>query len=90
MFIRPSPCVLVKVQKGNQIAAFLFKCITYKTSHTPAIKHAIYMKFQLTLSTTKNNTITARKVSKYRVFSGPYFPVFSSNTGKYGPEKNSA
>ena len=27
------------------------------------------------------------KVSKYGVFSGPYFPVFSPNTGKYGPEK---
>ena len=27
---------------------------------------------------------TAWKVSKYVVFSGPYFPV---NTGKYGPEK---
>ena len=30
---------------------------------------------------------TVRKVSKYEVFSGPYFPVFSPNTGKYGPEK---
>ena len=29
----------------------------------------------------------AWKVSKYRVFSGPYFPVFGLNTGKYGPEK---
>ena len=29
---------------------------------------------------------TARKVSKYGVISGPYFPVFSPNTGKYGPE----
>ena len=29
---------------------------------------------------------TARKVSKYEVFSGPYFSVFSQNTGKYGPE----
>ena len=34
----------------------------------------------------------AYKVSKYRVFSGPYFPVFGlntevPNTGKYGPEK---
>ena len=28
-----------------------------------------------------------RKVSKYGVFSGPYFLVFSPNTGKYGPEK---
>ena len=32
-------------------------------------------------------TNTARKVSKYRVFSGLYFPVFALNTGKYGPEK---
>ena len=29
---------------------------------------------------------TARKVSKYRVISGPYFPAFRLNTGKYGPE----
>ena len=29
---------------------------------------------------------TAWKVSKYGVFFGPYFPVFSRNTGKYGPE----
>ena len=27
------------------------------------------------------------KLSKYRVFSGPYFPEFRLNTGKYGPEK---
>ena len=26
-------------------------------------------------------------MSKYGVFSCPYFPVFSTNTGKYGPEK---
>ena len=40
---------------------------------------------------------TARKVSKYGVLSGPYFPafglntkryeVFSLNVGRYGPEK---
>ena len=34
-----------------------------------------------------DNNITAWEVSKYGVFSGPYFPVFSPNTGKYGPEK---
>ena len=28
------------------------------------------------------------KVSKYGVFSGPYFPVFSPNKGKNGQEKN--
>ena len=32
-------------------------------------------------------TYTAWKLSKYGVFSGPYFTVFSPNTGKYGPEK---
>ena len=41
--------------------------------------------------------LTVWKVSKYRMFSGPYFPVFglnteiyfvfSPNTGRYGPEK---
>ena len=25
-------------------------------------------------------------MSKYPVISGPYFPVFDLNTGKYGPE----
>ena len=33
------------------------------------------------------NGLTAQKVSKYRDFSGPYFPVFGLNTGKYGPGK---
>ena len=31
--------------------------------------------------------ITAGKVSKYGVFSGLYFSVFSPNIGKYRPEK---
>ena len=30
---------------------------------------------------------TSWKVSKYEVFPGPYFPVFSPNTGKHGPGK---
>ena len=29
---------------------------------------------------------TAWKLCKYGVFSGPYFPIFGLNTGKYGPE----
>ena len=32
-------------------------------------------------------TNTAREGSKYGAFSGPYFPVFVLNTGKYRPEK---
>ena len=31
-------------------------------------------------------TISLHEVSKYRVISGQYFPVFGLNTGKYGPE----
>ena len=30
---------------------------------------------------------SAWKMSKYRLFSGPYFPVFNPNTRKYWPEK---
>ena len=30
---------------------------------------------------------TERKLS-HGILSSPYFPVFSPNTGKYGPEKN--
>ena len=29
---------------------------------------------------------TAQEVSNYGVISGPYSPVFSPNTGKYGPD----
>ena len=28
-------------------------------------------------------------MAKYGVFSGPYFPIFSPNTGKYGLEETS-
>ena len=34
-------------------------------------------------------TNTAWKLSKYGVFSGPYFSGFGQNAGKYGPEKTS-
>ena len=40
-----------------------------------------------TLFRTIFRTQTVWKVPKYGVFSGPYFPVFGLNTGKYGPEK---
>ena len=33
------------------------------------------------------NNYTAWEVSKYGIFSGPYFPVFGMNTRKYGPQK---
>ena len=31
--------------------------------------------------------LTAWKVFRYGIFSGPYFPLFALNTGKYRPEK---
>ena len=48
-------------------------------------------KIKLNLSSLTNTalvlpTVTAWKGSKYGVISGPYCPVFSPNTGKYGPE----
>ena len=35
----------------------------------------------------KTYVVTAQKMSKNGVFSGPYFPVFELNMRKYGPEK---
>ena len=49
-----------------------------------------FEKSHLTVQTKKvvvKQTNTARKVSNYGVFSGPYFPVFSPNTGQFGPGK---
>ena len=48
-----------------------------------------FEKFHLTVQTKKivKQTNTAWKVSNYVVFSGPYFPVFSPNTGKFEPGK---
>ena len=42
---------------------------------------------KISRETSRHETDTAQKVSKYGVFSGPYFPVFRLNMEKYGPEK---
>ena len=47
-------------------------------------KEFITLKF---LQINRIMRFTAWKWSKYGVSSGPYFPVFGLNTGKYGPEK---
>ena len=44
------------------------------------------IKFTSKYSDTYLQTLR-KKLSKYRVFSGPYFTVFSPNTGNYRPEK---
>ena len=45
-----------------------------------------YIQLRNILASLYNRLVTAWKVSKYGVISGPYFPVFGLNTGKYGPE----
>ena len=50
---------------------------------------SLYPYFHLRYSTVwlfPRKTVTAWKVSKCGVISGPYFPVFSANKGEYGPE----
>ena len=51
----------------------MFVCKSQKESRTPMFKSI--------------KSGTAWKASKYGVFCGPYFLVFSRNAGKYGPEK---
>ena len=41
----------------------------------------------LPLISQANSIALPLEVSKYGVFSGSYIPLFSPNTGKYGPEK---
>ena len=55
---------------------------------TPIFLLLILLNFLLRFSTEKglSKWVTAWKVSKYEDISGPYFPVFSPKTRKYGPE----
>ena len=50
-----------------------FQCLCHSRSDTLLCYHPIF-------------TSTAWKVLNYGVISGPYFPVFSPNTGQYEPE----
>ena len=62
-------------QKGISLRFVLSRCIVY------------WIHFENICNFTSQKTFTVWKVSKYGVFSGPYFPVFSLNTRNYGPEK---
>ena len=65
-----------------------WKC--WQSNAHQEISRNIYLKTMLDLRETgkPQNIYTAWKVSKYGVFSGPYFPAFGLNTGKYGPKKS--
>ena len=48
----------------------------------------MYSKLGIRLASRVSEQInTVWNVSKYGVFSGPHFSVFSPNAGKFGPEK---
>ena len=58
-----------------------------KTSALSWLKTIIVFTISLLDTKITKETSTAWKVSKYGFFSGPHFPVFGLNTGKYRPEK---
>ena len=58
--------------------------IKNKSNYKTNVTHNFY--FQRTVSLKSAVSRTAWKMSKYGVISGPYLPVFSPDTGKYGPE----
>ena len=72
-------------RKENEPDSLKSKIVTCK-------RNAIYVHRVKKIATDFSNEIkcitsTVWKVSKYGVFSGPYFPVSSLNTGKHRPEK---
>ena len=75
------------IATGNLRIHLLFGKPIYKQCKCYCVYHVLFY-----LNSSRNFD-TAWKVSKYGVFSGPYFPVFGLNTetyskwGKYGPEK---
>ena len=78
-------------QHATRIHTYIQQNKTHTRIHTAEQKKKQFVKcikmIFISATLTKLLRFTAWKVSKYRVFSGPYFPVFSPNTGKYGPEK---
>ena len=67
------------------------KCLPYCVRIMKSyVSHQPLTMFQTKRSLTdwlRHQIASARKVFKYGVSSGPYFPVFGLNTGKYGPGK---
>ena len=61
--------------------------VLYVSLYLKYFRYLQNMQYQIEYSPTSTHYNTAWKVSKYGVFSGLYFPVFSPNTGKYGQEK---
>ena len=85
-YLIPDPFFLALLQsiichgRKETIYGFIFSVIR-------SFLYTIIQKpLSLTCFCSNWRAITARIVSKYGVISGPYFPVFGPNKGKYGPE----
>ena len=58
----------------------VFKFVIYDTDNeAPGVR----------LKIVEYHEFSAWKLSKYKIISGPYFPLFGLNTEKYGPEVTS-
>ena len=72
--------------------SFRIKMKIWKPDKCPCRPCQMYIQTLIILSLLYQDLIvfdvdpSAWKVSKYGVISGPYSPVFSPNTGKFGPE----
>ena len=67
-------CFQIQIMIANEIRITAVNVLIY------------YIQLRNISASLCNRLVTAWKVSKYGVISGPYFPVFGLNTGKYGPE----
>ena len=77
---------LKKVNRWTIVLITLFIMLLSKTEGLKELHWVIELSALEKINSICFQRITAWKVSKYGVISGPYFPVFSPNTGKYGPE----
>ena len=81
------------IKEGNIFVDIISKLLEQQKNCNVVIKNCFkingkqnYLRRLRRVNILNSKSITAWKVPKYRVISGPYFPVFSLNTEKYGPE----
>ena len=67
----------------NLSSLFLVFCLGWYLYFKPMLLQPLTF-YHLTFGGESSRVFTARNLSKYGVISGPYFPVFSPNTRKYG------
>ena len=68
----------------RQLISFLFSS---KLKNLSVNSRLLYINKKNYIKYHAGEPINRQQVLKYGVFPGPYFPVFSINTEKYGPDK---